>query len=69
MSLIAGLLLTIGGLAALQNAMIIAAFPFSFIVILMMIALYIELSHEQTGNGAVYQAGNISAEKRTLPFL
>lgn len=50
-SLIAGLLLTIGGLAALQNAMIIAAFPFSFIVILMMIALYIELSHEQREMG------------------
>lgn len=50
-ALIAGLLLTIGGLAALQNAMIIAAFPFSFIIILMMISLYIELTHEQRKMG------------------
>ncbi|OZI11857.1 glycine/betaine ABC transporter permease [Bacillaceae bacterium SAS-127] len=46
-SLIAVVLLYSGGLQALQNALIIAAFPFSFIMILMMLSLYRSLSIER----------------------
>jgi len=44
---IAAILLRSGGLQALQNALIIAAFPFSFIMILMMISLYKALIKEK----------------------
>src|SRR5690606_19839857 len=43
----AAILLYSGGLQALQNALIIAAFPFSFIMILMMISLYKALINEK----------------------
>lgn len=43
----AAILLYSGGLQALQNALIIAAFPFSFIMILMMISLYKALIKEK----------------------
>ncbi|MGM7637371.1 glycine betaine uptake BCCT transporter [Bacillus sp. Hm123] len=46
-SLIAIVLLYSGGLQALQNALIIAALPFSFIIILMMLSLYRSLSIER----------------------
>ncbi|KKB42481.1 glycine betaine uptake BCCT transporter [Bacillus thermotolerans] len=46
-SLIAVILLYSGGLQALQNALIIAALPFSVIMILMMISLYRSLSAER----------------------
>ncbi|WP_338754194.1 glycine betaine uptake BCCT transporter [Bacillus sp. FJAT-52991] len=46
-SLIAIVLLYSGGLQALQNALIIVAFPFSFIMILMMMSLYKSLSIER----------------------
>ena len=51
LSLIAIILLMAGGLGALQNVLIIVAFPFSIIIILMMISLYIELRHEQSEMG------------------
>lgn len=43
----AAILLYSGGLMALQNALIIAAFPFSFIMILMMFCLYKALKKEK----------------------
>ncbi|WP_249871523.1 glycine betaine uptake BCCT transporter [Oceanobacillus saliphilus] len=45
-SSVALILLYVGGLTALQNTIIIAALPFSFIMILMAIALYIALNNE-----------------------
>jgi len=50
-SVLAGLLLAVGGLNALQNVLIIVALPFSVIIILMMIALCIELDHEKKEMG------------------
>ncbi|MBC2127695.1 BCCT family glycine betaine transporter BetL [Listeria marthii] len=44
---IASVLLYAGGLTALQNASIIAAFPFSIVIILMIISLFISLTREQ----------------------
>lgn len=46
-SAIAMILLSTGGLDALQNALIIAALPFSFVIILMMISLYKALMKEK----------------------
>ncbi|MGK7379466.1 glycine betaine uptake BCCT transporter [Planococcus sp. 1R117A] len=43
-SLIAVVLLSTGGLGALQTSLIIAAFPFSFIILLMMISFYKSIS-------------------------
>ena len=43
----AAILLYSGGLNALQNALIIAAFPFSIIMILMMLSLYKALNREK----------------------
>ncbi len=50
-SLIAVVLLASGGLDALQNILIIVALPFSFIILLMMLSLYIELNHEKKEMG------------------
>jgi choline/carnitine/betaine transport len=46
-STVAIVLLYSGGLQALQNALVAAAFPFSFIIILMMISLYRSLAKEK----------------------
>lgn len=46
-SLVALILLYSGGLQGLQNALIVAAFPFSFIMILMMISIYRSLMQER----------------------
>lgn len=48
---IAIILLAANGLTALQNALIIAALPFSLVIILMMISLYRELSKERKEMG------------------
>ncbi|MCR5758111.1 MAG: BCCT family transporter [Selenomonas sp.] len=45
------ILLAAGGLGALQNMLMIIALPFSVVIILMMIALYIEVRHEQKEMG------------------
>ena len=45
-SSIAVILLSAGGLDALQNMLIVSAFPFSFIMMLMMLSLYKALSQE-----------------------
>ncbi|MCQ6276967.1 BCCT family transporter [Bacillus sp. V3B] len=46
-SSVALILLYSGGLQALQNALIAAAFPFSFIIVLMMVSLYRSLTKEK----------------------
>lgn len=48
---IAIILLSANGLTALQNALIITAFPFSLVIILMMISLYKELNKERKEMG------------------
>ncbi|RNF39127.1 glycine betaine uptake BCCT transporter [Planococcus salinus] len=45
-SLVAAILLSVGGLTAVQNTIIIAALPFSFVMILMIIALFKALKTE-----------------------
>lgn len=45
------ILLSANGLTALQNALVIAAFPFSFVIILMMISFYKALDKERTEMG------------------
>lgn len=45
-SLVAAILLSVGGLTAVQNTIIIAALPFSFVMILMVIALFKALNTE-----------------------
>lgn len=52
-SAIAIILLYSGGLKALQNALIGAAFPFSLIIVLMLISLYRSLSKEKKELGLV----------------
>lgn len=47
LAVIAIVLLLSGGLLALQNVLIIVALPFSFVMILMMLALLVELFHEK----------------------
>uniref|UniRef100_UPI0025E77BE7 BCCT family transporter n=1 Tax=Anaerovibrio sp. TaxID=1872532 RepID=UPI0025E77BE7 len=48
---IAAILLAAGGLGALQNVLMIIALPFSVVIILMMVALYTEIRHEQKEMG------------------
>ena len=53
---VAIILLSSGGLNALQNALIIAALPFSFVIILMMSSLYKALLKEQKELGLMIRA-------------
>ncbi len=48
---VAAILLAAGGLGALQNVLMIIALPFSVVIILMMVSLYIEIRHEQKEMG------------------
>ncbi len=48
---ISAVLLAAGGLGALQNVLMIIALPFSAVIILMMISLYVEIRHEQKEMG------------------
>lgn len=50
-SLISIVLLIAGGLDALQNVLIIIALPFSVVILLLMISLFIELNHEKKQMG------------------
>ncbi len=50
-SCVAGALLAAGGLDGLLNVLMISALPFSAIVILIMVSLFIELRHEQKEMG------------------
>jgi choline/carnitine/betaine transport len=54
-STVALILLYSGGLQALQNALIVAAFPFSFIMGLMMLSLYRALSKEKKELGLYFK--------------
>ncbi|MGM0844797.1 MAG: glycine betaine uptake BCCT transporter [Bacillota bacterium] len=54
-STVALILMYSGGLEALQNALIIAAFPFSMIMILMMVSLYRALSKEKKELGLFFK--------------
>lgn len=54
-SIMALILLYSGGLQALQNALIVAAFPFSFIMLLMMISLYRSLTKEKKELGLYHK--------------
>ncbi|SEM12852.1 glycine betaine transporter [Mesobacillus persicus] len=54
-SAVALILLYSGGLQALQNALIAAAFPFSFIMVLMMISLYRALTKEKKELGLYFK--------------
>ena len=45
-SLVAAILLSVGGLTAVQNTIIVAALPFSFVMILMIFALFKALNEE-----------------------
>lgn len=52
-SAVAIVLLNSGGLQGLQNALIIAAFPFSFLMVLMMVSLFRSLTKEKKELGLV----------------
>lgn len=54
-STVALILLYSGGLGALQNALIIAAFPFSFIIVFMIISLYRSLAREKKELGLFHK--------------
>ncbi|WAA08753.1 glycine betaine uptake BCCT transporter [Fervidibacillus albus] len=54
-STMALILLYSGGLLALQNALIIAAFPFSIVIVLMMVSLYRSLSKEKRELGLYFR--------------
>lgn len=54
-SAVALILLYSGGLQALQNALIAAALPFSFIMVLMMISLYRSLTQEKKDLGLYFK--------------
>ncbi|WP_449622189.1 glycine betaine uptake BCCT transporter [Robertmurraya sp. Marseille-Q9965] len=54
-SIMALILLYSGGLQALQNALIVAAFPFSFIILLMMLSLYRSLTKEKKELGLYHK--------------
>lgn len=58
LSSIAVILMYAGGLTALQDMLIIVALPFSLIIILMMISLYIELRHEKQEMGLYIKPDN-----------
>ncbi|MDN7243198.1 BCCT family transporter [Planococcus sp. N028] len=49
-SLVAAILLSVGGLTAVQNTIISAALPFSFVIILMVISLFMALNEEATAS-------------------
>ncbi|MCA1026649.1 MULTISPECIES: glycine betaine uptake BCCT transporter [Cytobacillus] len=62
-SLVALILLYSGGLQGLQNALIIAAFPFSIIMILMMISIYRSLMQERKELGLYIKPKKKKPEK------
>ena len=59
-------LLMAGGLTALQNILIIVALPFSIIIVLIMISLYIELKHEKKEMGLYIKPENYPTKEE--PF-
>ena len=65
-SAIAVVLLMAGGLIALQNILIIVALPFSIIIVLIIISLYIELNHEKKEMGLYIKPENYPSKEE--PF-
>lgn len=65
-SFFAIILLMAGGLNAIQNASIIVAFPFSFILLLVMASLMIELKHERKEMGLKLRPQNYPTKEE--PF-
>lgn len=65
-SAIAVVLLMAGGLAALQNILIIVALPFSIIILLIIISLCIELKHEKKEMGLYIKPENYPSKEE--PF-
>lgn len=66
LSAIAALLLLSGGLNALQNMLIITAFPFSIILIMIAVALVRELQHERRMLGLYLKPDQLPSD--TVPF-
>ena len=66
LAIIAIVLLFSGGLAALENTLIIVALPFALIIILMMVSLLKELKHEQAKMGLVITPDRLP--KKDQPF-
>lgn len=62
-SAVALILLYSGGLQALQNSLIAAAFPFSIIIVLMMVSLYRSLSKEKKELGLYFKQKPIKSKK------
>lgn len=60
LSTIATILLKIGGLNTLQNVLIIIAFPFTFVLILLVISFVIELNYEKKTNGSLFETQKLS---------
>lgn len=65
-STISVVLLMSGGLDSLQNILIIVAFPFSIVILFMVISLYIELNHEKIEMGLFIKPENYPSKKE--PF-
>jgi len=61
-SAVALILLYSGGLQALQNSLIAAAFPFSIIIVLMMVSLYRSLSKEKKELGLYFKQKPIKSK-------
>ncbi|MFB1080995.1 BCCT family transporter [Jeotgalibacillus sp. JSM ZJ347] len=64
-STVAVILLSADGLQALQNALIVAAFPFSFIMILMMISTYKALNQERKDLGLMLKPKRKAVKEKT----
>lgn len=62
-SAVAVILLYSGGLQALQNMLVASAFPFSIIIILMMISLFKTLTKEQKALGLYHRPNNEKKDK------
>ena len=60
---VAIILLSANGLTALQNALVIAAFPFSFVIIFMMISFYKALDKERKEMGLMVRPYNKTKRK------
>lgn len=65
-SAISVVLLMAGGLESLQNILIIVALPFSVVILLIMVSLYIELNHEKKQMGLYIKPENYPS--RDEPF-
>ncbi len=65
-SAISVVLLMAGGLKALQNILIIVALPFSIVILLIIVSLYIELNHEKKKMGLYIKPENYPSKEE--PF-